>query len=210
MGKKKDIVWVSAAPMGGYINKAFDADVFEENQTAAIAIMKQNNAGVSLVADQFPKKMYGMYPDKHYKKLPDLCTAGGFWTVSAATAEVLQQFDLGDGGLYPVELFQHNRTKRIEGEYFCWNFGNVKKSYLPDDSNNMRYPFGSDMRCILSLARKDGDVALSSEALNPPDVWVEQNIESAFFLSDPLVQALRAAKVTRNFTLRKCRVIEQN
>jgi len=210
MGKKKDIVWVSAAPMGGYINKAFDADVFEEDQTEAIAIMKQNNAGVSLVADQFPKKMYGMYPDKHYKKLPDLCTAGGFWTVSAATAEVLQQFDLGDGGLYPVELFQHNRTKRIEGEYFCWNFGNVKKTYLPEESPDVKRPYPGRDFWKLRLAPKDGDVALSSEALNPPDAWIEHNFHRAFFLSDPLVQALRAAKVTRNFTLRKCRVIEQN
>ena len=204
---KKNIVWVSAAPMSGYINKAFDSDIFLNDKEIALDSMRRSEKGASISANCFPTQMYGKYPDKHYKKHPDLFKAGGFWTVSAATAEVLQQFDLGDGGLYPVELFQHNRTKRIEGEYFCWYFGNVKKTYLPEESNNMRYPFGSDTRCTLNLAPKDGDVALSSLALNPPDVWVEQNIESAFFLSDPLVQALRAAKVTRNFALKKCRIL---
>ncbi len=207
MTKKKDIVWVSAAPMGGYINKGFDTDIFMDDKETALDAMRRSEEGASISANSFPKQMFGKYRDKHLKKHPDLFKAGGFWTVSAATAEVLRQFDLGDGGLYPVELFQHNRTKRIEGEYFCWNFGNVKETYLPEESNNMRYPFGSDTRCTLGYDRKDGEVALSSEALNPPDVWIEQNLESAFFLSDPLVQALRAAKVTRNFALKKCRIL---
>ncbi|HID37627.1 MAG TPA: hypothetical protein EYP39_09700 [Ghiorsea sp.] len=210
MTKKKDIVWVSAAPMGGYIAKPFDNTIRMNDVSVSMELTKQNSAGISLPRESFPEEIYGLYSDKHFKKLPDLFNTHGYWVVSAATAEVLQRFDLGDGGLYPVKAFQHNRTKRIEGEYFCWNFGNVKKTYLPEESNNMRYPFGSDTRCTLGYARKDGDVVLTPEALILPDVWVEQNIESAFFLSDPLVQALRAAKVTRNFALKKCSIVEQS
>lgn len=210
MTKKKDIVWVSAAPMGGYIAKPFDNTIRMNDVNVSMELTKQNSAGISLPRESFPEEIYGLYSDKHFKKLPDLFNTHGYWVVSAATAEVLQRFDLGDGGLYPVKAFQHNRTKRIEGEYFCWNFGNVKKTYWPEESNNMRYPYGSDTRCTLNLAPQDGDVALSSSALNPPDVWIEHNFHRAFFLSDPLVQALRAAKVTRNFALKKCRIIERN
>jgi len=210
MTKKKDIVWVSAAPMSGYIAKPFDNTIRMNDVKVSMELTKQNSAGISLPRESFPEEIYGLYRDKHFKKLPDLFNTHGYWVVSAATAEVLQRFDLGDGGLYPVKAFQHNRTKRIEGEYFCWNFGNAKKTYLPEESPDVRQPDAGHDFWSLSLAPKDGDVALSSEALNPPDVWVEHKFHYAFFLSDPLVQALRAAKVTRNFALKKCRIIEQN
>jgi len=40
-----------------------------------------------------------------------------------------------------------------------------------------------------------------------PNICINPYVRSAFFLRDTLVQALRVAKMTRRFGLRKCRVV---
>src|SRR4051812_22094490 len=42
-------------------------------------------------------------------RLPNIFHAGSFWVVSKAAANVLRQFDLGAGGLYPVKVFKKDR-----------------------------------------------------------------------------------------------------
>jgi hypothetical protein len=53
----------------------------------------------------------------------------------------------------------------------------------------------------------DGDLAVTRAAFEGPDIWVDPAISPAFFVSDGLAQALRAAGVHKTFGLKKCRVI---
>lgn len=56
---------------------------------------------------------------------------------------------------------------------------------------------------------KDNQIAVSSRvALTGPDVWIDPTLLHPIFFSDRLVQALRAAKVTRTIRLRSCRVVD--
>ncbi|MCK0100935.1 hypothetical protein MWU63_01365 [Pseudohalocynthiibacter sp. F2068] len=48
---------------------------------------------------------------------------------------------------------------------------------------------------------------MNEAALEGVDLWVESKISEAFFLSDSLVAALRATKVTRRLGLSRCRVV---
>ncbi len=54
---------------------------------------------------------------------------------------------------------------------------------------------------------QDNDIAVREEALEGPDLWIDTQMRSAFFVSDALAQALRAARVSRPFKLRKCIVV---
>jgi len=58
--------------------------------------------------------------------------------------------------------------------------------------------------------REDGQIAVSTAALSGPDLWIDTQFCNAFFLSDRLAQALRAAKVSRPFGLLRCRIICQD
>ena len=123
---------------------------------------------------------------------------------------MLRQFDLGEGALYPTKLFQNDRTTPVEGEYFCLNFGNQKQAFVPEYSPTANKPYPTQDIWQLALNPKDDDIAVTKTAMVGPDLWVDPDLRNAFFLSDPLVQALKAAKLTRRFGLRKCRVIREN
>ena len=124
MSKTTDTVWISRAMEDSSLMKPFRSDLFERDQDKAMEAMQQNTKGESLPAERFPREQYFKYPDKKAKRQPDIFNPSSLCTVSAACADVLRQFDLGEGGLYPTKLFQHDHTTPVEGDYFCLNFGN--------------------------------------------------------------------------------------
>ncbi len=201
------MIWISYAMMSVSSIKGFEADVVLNDRKRAIEAMKRNRLGEVQPDELFPKEAYAKYKDKKEKKQHDLFMAGGFWTVSSDCAAVLRQFELGEGKLYPVKLFQHDRTTPVEGEYFCLNFGAQKTAVLPFQSPRIRKPHENNDIWEPPLAMQDNDIAISASALDGPDIWMDTQLEDAFFVSDPLAQALRAEKVSRAFKLRKCIVI---
>ncbi len=202
-------VWVSRAMMDTTLVKGFASDVAEVDKTAAVEAMKASGKGLPLPEERFPKKMYGKYPDERKKRQPNLFMAGGFWTVSEEFADVLRRFDLGQTGLYPVDLFQHDRVTPVEGTYFCLAFGETKECFQPDASPNARVPSypPKEPYWRLPAAPKDYDFALISNALVGVDLWIDPKVYDAFFLSNQLVEALKAAKLTRRLGLTRCRLL---
>jgi hypothetical protein len=158
-----------------------------------------------LAADCFPAAFWGEYPDKTYKKPPHFSLTGGSPVVSNEVMQVMQQFDLGQTSFYPTKLFHHDRTTPIEGSYYCINFGETKTSCMPEESQEIE-KFDARFWTIPSYA-KDSDIAVSQSALEGVDFWVDTRIRKSLFFSDRLAKALKAAKLTRTFGLRKCRVV---
>jgi hypothetical protein len=58
------------------------------------------------------------------------------------------------------------------------------------------------------VTTKDNQVAVSADALLPPDIWVDPEFWAAFFLSEALGKALREANAHNGFFLTKCRVLD--
>ncbi|MEM7320163.1 MAG: DUF1629 domain-containing protein [Pseudomonadota bacterium] len=203
----KPMIWISYSVKDPSCLKGFNSDLWPEDRKRTVDAVIRNNEGEPLGQEYFPKQMYAKYRDKYVKKPPDLYCAGSYWCVSTACAEVLRRFDLGQGSLYPVRLFQHNRTKPVEGDYLCLNFGNQKTAVLTDQSRRIRKPYKNHNIWQPPLALHDNDIAVSADALSGPDIWIDTQVRDAFFLSDALVQALRKAKVSRRFMLRKCTVL---
>ena len=202
-----DTVWVSAACHDRTLIKFFNADVTLEDLARAAELNRRHDRGEALSPDEFPKAFYGKLRHKTYERQPNLFVAGGFWCVSAACADVLRRFDLRPGSLFPVRLFQHDRATPVEGEYFGLGFGAVKQALLPEQSR-------ADQETILvnkwTLAPKpaDDDLAVAPAALEGADLWMDPKLFRGFFVSDRLAQALKAAKVSWNFRLKRCRVLD--
>ena len=153
----------------------------------------------------FPQIIYGApnAKEKDYR-LPHLFFAGSYWAISEAAANVLWQFQLGDCSLYPVEVFKHDRLTRVEGQWFCINFGNSKRAVIPEKSQRLEP--GPQGRYDVPVTLADGQLAVSEGALRPPDIWVDPQLWDNFFLSGQLGAALRRAKVDKGFFLSRCRV----
>lgn len=187
--------------------KAFTADPLPTGMDLG-QMAEMNEAGERMSAEHFPKQIFAEYPDKKEGRQPDLFLAAGAVVVSAACANVLRQFDLGQSSLYPIKLFQHDRRTPVEGEYFCLNIGERKDAFLPDHSPLVRVLGDKSMKMRPYL--EDGDVAVSPAALEGPDLWVSPPLIRIFFLSDRLTQALRTAKMAKVFGFRACRVVKPN
>ncbi len=210
---KKDKIWVSRAMTDTRLVHKITSSLAEKDSNSVFDAMQRNERGEPLPADRFPSVLFGMYPDKHFTKLPDICNADGFWIVSSQCAEILRQFDLGRTSLYPTKVCQHDRKTPVEGHYSCINFGEIKNDFEPEASPRAK-PFAAskDLTRVsiwkLPLAPKDGDIAVKQSAREGVDLWIDPKVRKAFFLSDRLVKALKQAGLTRYFGLLKCRVVE--
>src|SRR5262249_34567125 len=154
-------------------------------------IVRDINRGESLEPDAFPKQMWNEKP-KPIKQLPQIFKAASYFTLGAKAADVFRQFDLGGGGLYPVEVLQKDRKTRVEGEYFCLCVGNRKATLAWDQSSGLR-PVVPDRteNWKLPAVPEDDSIALTAAALAGPDLWVDPALWLTFFVSDGLAQALK-------------------
>ena len=200
-------VWVSKAIMDDRSVKKVTADITVNDAARAIEAGRRYAAGQPLSADWFPEEIWADKGSGIRVALPALFYANGYWVVSAECADVLRRFDLGQSALYPVRALQSDRKTPLPGEYLCLSFGNVKWAFLGAESREARQAEWSEELWKLPFVLKDDDLTVSAAALDGPDLWVDPALLTAFFVSDRLARALKAASVSQPFGLRRCRVI---
>jgi hypothetical protein len=176
----------------------------------ACAARAKNDAGESVPAESFPSEIYGASHAKESDyNLPNIFFAGLFWVVSKAAADVMRQFDLGGGGLYPAKVLKKDRTTPVDGEWFCINFGNQKQAFLPEQSANSSERYIRDGRkgWFPRAAMKDMDFAFTADAASGPDIWLDHDVGDCILFSAALGDALKKAKADKGFFLKKGRVV---
>ncbi len=201
-------VWVSGVMTDPRQLRPLTNDLGESDLHATVELIKRNDAGEPLGPECFPR---AIWPADHAKRswdvMPDLFYGYGYWVVSSACAEVLRRFDLGNGALYPVKVFKKDRKTPVRGSYFCLNFGNVRQVFLPEESPTTRHDTDPERYYPPPGLLLDDAIAVSTRALGGADIWIDPLLRRAFFVSGPLGGALIAAKVSRWFGLKKCRMV---
>jgi hypothetical protein len=201
-----DCVWVSNA-LGGSVNHAgFMTDLLVEKGQEAFEFDRRNEQGEPLSADYFPRKAWLLPEDAKRKKLPDFRKTGSFALMSERCADVFRAFDMGGGNLFPVGLFEADRATPLSGNWFAINFGNVKASFLPEQSSNFIPVAGK--KFVPLATWPDFSLAFDSLAQEGPDVWIDPLLFQTFCMSDELVTALRESDLFDNFEpLRRGRIV---
>lgn len=139
------------------------------------------------------------------RSLPALFMVNGFLCVTDKAAQVLRDHDLGQGGLYPLELLRSDGQTSIPGPFWALNFGEKKSALNLAESKGLdRFP---QDRFSPSLLIEADDVAVTAEALQGADLWGDVKLASGFFVSPKLAKALFKAKLDRAFYLVRCRVV---
>ena len=202
-------VWISDVLADSELIIMFGSDIAEENGAGAIEGLKLLKPGKPVPQDMCPKRLWNEKGRKERPSLPHLSIVNGYPVISAEAADVFRQFDLGEGALYPIEgVYQSDRTTRIPGDYYCWVFGNQKAAFLTEHSAEAR-PFaehvpGPKTRWTIPMLLQDDQVAVSTVALEGPDVWVDPLLFKSVFLSGPLGDALDKAGLRNAFRLFRC------
>lgn len=210
-----DYAWMSVAPANAEIIVPLKSEwSFSEDPARKRAYSDATYAagnGKPIPPDLLPRSFFAWRGPKdggkpRTQRLPHL-TNSGFWFVSSDAAEVLRQFDLGDCKLHPVAVLMEDRKTPLPGSYFLIEFDSWKDVFLADHSPNVAFMEGSTKRRMPYFTTEDDAAALSAAALIDADIWWNPLVLGAFFLSDRLAQALRAAKVDKPFALRRCRIV---
>ncbi|WP_170772414.1 hypothetical protein [Ruegeria lacuscaerulensis] len=201
-------VWHSQVMLDSTLIKPFTSDQVLNELSAAGVVGKKNLEGFVQSPDVFPDAIFGKYPNQKLKAQPDIFFGPYGLVVSRAVAGVLREADLGKTQLYPLKLCQHDRVTPVEGEYFTLALGEQKTALVPKQSKGIEL-LGNTPEIWMNLGGKpdDFDFVVSGDALDGSDLWIDPLLHRSLFLSDRLVKALRAAKLTRRFGLSKCKVI---
>jgi hypothetical protein len=189
----------------------FKSELDNTDIRRAIELTKKVQYGRALPTDVFPTKLYYQSKKARPKSLPDflLCT---LYLVSDRLRDALKTADLGATFFQPVELYESDKTQRIDAGYSIIAFSETKSTVLPEQSERIEhmpgprpvFPYG------LPPLPQDNDLTLSEDALLGPDLWIEEKVISTFFLSDRLVQTLKTRNLAHRLRLYRCRIALPN
>jgi len=224
-----DQVWISSVMSNGDLGnklglrqKWFDEPweapyvhhhVPKKSQRVFAAISRQY-AGYTVRREEMPEAS-AVYSMPHFRRAKDVLFIGAFLGVKGKVAEVLSKFDFGaGGGLVPHTIYEADEKTPLPGPFNIVNFGPRKNCFLPDASTNIESlgPHHQTGQILWSLNYvKDGDIAVSPAALAGFDLWMCPGVEGRIFMSNRVVEALRAALGDSDFAdfeLHRCRVVE--
>lgn len=201
-----DYVWVSTVMSNASLIARTTTDISERDIESSIAGVNALKAGKPVDPSHLPKSIY---LDKGKKaKFPPVFDANGYYIVNGTVADILSRYDLGEGGLYPVNVWQSDRATPVEGPWFCWVFGNTKSAFSKAKSVNMldRGVAGGEW-AKMPYTPADFEVAVTSEALSGPDVWLDLRLFKTVFMSRELGDELAAANLGQFFELYRAKIV---
>lgn len=166
--------------------------------------------------ETLPLPVYAEYRDDTLQDLPPVFQGGGGVNVCPALADVFRRFNLveggdGKGGVFPIQLYLHDRKTPVRTDYSVLVYGGKKEGGLiPEESRGLRAgKYASIPPAHWTLSEiKDGDIAVRATVRSGSDLWFDPKLLSEVFMSDRLVQALQDAGFAQHFKPIRCRVVE--
>lgn len=95
----------------------------------------------------------------------------------------------------------------MPGTHYWLAIGEQKEALFAEESTALEALDRRKNLWTLWAGAEDNGIAVTAEALQGVDLWADPTLTRSVFLSDRLAKALKAAKLTRRFGLRKCRVV---
>lgn len=200
-----ETVWLSVAPMKSELTAWFTME-----DRAAPELERTHNAmahrgGGHLDPILLPQRAVEREGRKA-ARIANFFMVSGFLCTTEKTAAILRQHDLGTGGLYPLELLRSDGVTPVDGSFWALNFGAKKNALAMEESRSVDGPNWRG-NCRPELWIKDDDVAVTRAALDGPDLWGDERVETGFFVSPRLGAALHKAGLAKVFHLLRCQVV---
>ncbi|WP_029059977.1 hypothetical protein [Stappia stellulata] len=146
-----------------------------------------------LEREDFAEAAY-VFDPKRWSRVKDFFAVDGFICVKGKLAELLKEFDFGDGELVEFPIYEMDKTTRLPGE--------SKKAKLLARKKETGVEIWER-----PIEPSDGDVAVSGSALDDADLWVDPKLYSALFMSGQLHDAIEAAKLGIDFRFSRARIV---
>lgn len=165
--------------------------------------------GEKLQREEFVEAAY-VFDPKRWSRVKDLFAVDGFYCVKGKLADLLKKFDLADGELVDFPIYEADKVTRLTGPFFFLNFGSQKDCFVPEETNGARLVVRNEARGIEiwrgPTEPSDGDIAVTSLALEGADLWIDPRLKGKIFMSGRLHDAIEAAKLKIDFRFAKARI----
>lgn len=137
-------------------------------------------------------------------------TVGALAFVAKTVCDALSRFDLGDGRLTRVPIFQPDRKTRLGPDFFLLEFSNTKITVDRDKTDRCRplYKARPEAGYLLPSTLRGRDVFVFRSALDGPDFWFDPMIRHVQFVSDRVARSLISLGLQDEFKLNKCKFSE--
>ncbi|SFU09003.1 hypothetical protein SAMN05444141_108103 [Pseudovibrio denitrificans] len=166
--------------------------------------------GDKLKREEFLEAAYVFNP-KFWKRVQDLFALEGYFCAKGEFAEILKRFDMGGGELVEFPIYETDKTTQLPGPFFFINWGSQKHCFLPEESNGVkataRNPETGFHRWRAAIEPQDEDIAVSADALQGADLWIEPLLRSKIFMSGQLHDTIVKAYPKIDFRFSKARIL---
>ena len=217
-----ETIWMSGLLNEHNLNRGFwDIRPGEEavrtlaiSSNPRLALNHRVNGGEKFLPEDLPHKFYKQTREDKFRGNPQFHSlppafSSQYAFVDEEIAGILKNFDLADHAVLPIEMYLHDCETRVEKDYFLLNFGVQKRTIDRDKfikgpgSNGIREAQAAKPLYHLpsKVGSKGNQYFYYPEALEGKDLWVDPEIEYAFFVSDRLGAALKKAKFSRALRL---------
>ena len=203
--------WVSAIFKNTTNSRSFthypaspDGKVIVSRESAEL--QKRMERGEPLEIGSIPRERFHRNRWKFEETLPPVIVTG-YIALNRDVAAIFAQFDLGGGRLHPIDLIEHDRTTLISDDYAILTPGNAFEAFDLERSTGVkRLQFMGRLHYVVEVPdAKDRPLYVLQQGFScTPDVWVDPRVMSSLFLSERLVDALKAAKFDKLFSLTRC------
>ncbi|MGB3470143.1 MAG: hypothetical protein WBA51_04915 [Erythrobacter sp.] len=196
-----EYIWLSKS-LGHAANfRDLTSDQLERDRDEAIECGRRSLAGESMGPECFPKEIWPVAGagKSAASASADFFAGAAHWIVSGRFAELLRQFEMGGANLYPVKFLQADRETPAKGEWFCLNFGNVRRGLAPDESTSLRPTFKPNEWTVKAVLA-DFDVSFRMKDIGvEAAIWIDPSLINVLCLSAPLGDAMRDRGITKGF-----------
>jgi hypothetical protein len=175
--------------------------------------MKRYNQGKLLKREELTE-CSAVYDQKCWSEQKEFSIAGVGYIVDERVAEVLSDFDIGPGGMFPYPIYQADEETRITDRWQMLGLGAQKRSFQGDLSKHefveclVDGKGERDSIYMIGAPVEDDVLVASSAALQGADLWMEPELLDMFGFSDRLAQALKEAGLARWFDLQRARIVD--
>ncbi len=188
-----------------------------EKSKKAVEILHRYRKWQPLEVNEVPDKMFlkvSFLTEKEKMAFGDVFRiSGGLTIISERFANLLKDFDLGATQLFEIPLFDYDQETQRPGKYYLLNVAETKPCFIPEQSRHAvpgKYTAVGTWR----LWGID-EVAVLSTAQDGADMWADPVLKEVIFMSDRLVKAIKAAKLTPDVSysseiLAPCKIVVPN
>ncbi|WNZ54000.1 hypothetical protein QT397_02340 (plasmid) [Microbulbifer sp. MKSA007] len=166
--------------------------------------------GEKLKREEFLEAAY-VFNTKRWSRVQDIFALCGFYCAKGEFAEILKRFDMGGGELVEFPIYEADKTTQFPGPFYFINWGSQKHCFLHEESNGVkataRNPETGFHRWRVAIGPQDGDIAVSGDALQGADLWIEPLLRSKIFMSGQLHDAIVKAYPKIDFRFSKARIV---